>query len=241
MAKAFIGTSGWVYPHWQGFFYPKDLPEKNWLAFYSKSYKSVEINSSFYHSMARKVYEGWNQKVPNDFVFAIKSSRFITHVKKLKDCQEPLERLLDESSGLEKKRGVILFQLPPRWKADVKRLMSFSASFPKEVRFAFEFRDESWLADDILKILEKKNCALCIQDSPYWPSREVITANFVYLRFHGGRLLYTSNYSDKELSKWAEKIKKWLDQGLDVFAYFNNDAMGYAIENAKTLEEMVKS
>jgi uncharacterized protein YecE (DUF72 family) len=158
----------------------------------------------------------------------------------LKDCRQPLERLLDESSGLGKKRGVILFQLPPHWKADVKRLTSFLASFPKEVRFAFEFRDESWLADDILVILKKKNCALCIQDSPYWPSREATTADFIYLRFHGGKMLYTSNYSDKELKNWAVKIKNWLSQGLDVFAYFNNDAMGYAVKNAKTLEEMVK-
>jgi uncharacterized protein YecE (DUF72 family) len=257
MAKVYIGTSGWVYPHWKGIFYPKDLKEKEWLSFYSQNFASVEINSSFYHSMAKKVYQGWSQKVSDDFVFAIKGSRFISHVKRLKDCREPLERLLEESSGLGKKRGVILFQLPPRWQADEKRLESFLVhcsqfkvhgrrktvnSEPSTVnRFAFEFRDKSWLEDKILSILKKYNAALCIQDSPYWPSREVVTSNFVYLRFHGGKMLYTSNYSDRELKAWAENIKKWLNSGFDVFAYFNNDAMGYAIENAKTLEKLLQS
>lgn len=254
--KAFIGTSGWVYPHWQGIFYPKDLPEKNWLSFYSRIFKSVEINSSFYHSMSKKVYEGWREKTPDDFVFAVKGSRFITHVKKLKDCHQPLKKFLDETSGLGQKRGVILFQLPPRLKADIKRLEAFLVSClqltvdgnkksansqPSAVnRFAFEFRDESWLKDPVLAILNKYNAALCIQDSPSWPSCEAVTADFVYLRFHGGRLLYTSSYSQKELKSWALKIRQWLNQGLDVFAYFNNDAMGYAIENAQAITKSLR-
>jgi len=258
MAKIYIGTSGWVYPHWQGFFYPKDLSEKDWLSFYAKTFKSVEVNSSFYHSMVKKVYEGWREKVPDDFVFAVKASRFITHVKRLNDCQKPLIRLLEESSGLGKKRGVILFQLPPHWKADKQRLEAFLVlcsrftvygnkkfmnNEPTTInrsRFAFEFRDKSWLEDSILAILKKYNAALCIQDSPDWPSKEQVTADFIYLRFHGGKMLYTSNYSDSQLKKWAAKIKNWLASGLDVFAYFNNDAMGYAVRNAKTLEDLIK-
>jgi len=242
MAKIYIGTSGWVYPHWKGFFYPKDLREKDWLSFYAKTFKTVEINSSFYHSMGKKVYEEWSKKVPDDFVFAVKANRFITHVKRLNDCQEPLTRFFEESLGLEKKRGVILFQLPPRWQANKERFDLFLhqlRTLDSEIRIAFEFRDKSWLEDSILAILKKYNAALCIQDSPYWPSRQEITADFIYLRFHGGKMLYTSNYSNKELKQWSEKIRSWFGQGLNIFAYFNNDAMGYAVQNAKTLKEMV--
>lgn len=249
MAKPYIGTSGYMYFHWRGDFYPKDLPITDWLSFYSQNFNTVEINASFYHSMKKSTYRNWAQKVPEDFIFAIKGSRFITHIKRLKNCQEPLENLLEETSGLEEKLGVILFQLPPRFKANQKLLEEFLEDLKKATinhelstmnRYAFEFRDESWLNGEILQTLKKYGAALCIQDSPNWPKELTVTAPFVYLRFHGGKILYTSSYSKSELEGWAKKIKSWLKDGLDVYAYFNNDALGFAIKNAQTLAKMIE-
>lgn len=253
MAKVYIGTSGYTYGHWRGVFYPQDLSQTKWLEFYSQHFQTVEINASFYHQMPRKVFENWRAKTPNNFIFAVKGSRFITHIRRLKDCQEPVERFLEAASGLGEKLKVILWQLPPKWHADPERLEKFLESIsPREVRpprrsdllrnlrHAFEFRDESWLKPEIYHILKKYGVALVIQDSSNWPVSEEITTNFTYLRFHGRGSLYSSDYSDQELEEWAKKIKRWQKQNLDVFAYFNNDVGGYAIKNAQTLKELVR-
>jgi len=245
MPKAFIGTSGFSYSHWQGVFYPDDLPQKEWLRYYSQYFDTVEINATFYHQMRSKTFKKWRETVGPDFVFSIKASRFITHIKKLKNCQEPLERLME---GVKKLRitnyelritkNVILFQLPAHWQVNTERLKEFVEILPREFRFAFEFRDQSWLCSEVYEILKQANCALVIQDSPYWPTSEVITADFTYLRFHGSKRLYSSCYGERELENWAGKIKKWMEEGLAVYCYFNNDAMGYAVENAKRLKEL---
>lgn len=266
MDKIWIGTSGFTYEHWREIFYPRDLPQAKWLEFYSQHFSTVEINASFYHQMSRKIYEGWAKRTPDNFIFTVKGSRFITHIKRLKDCREPVERFLESVSGLGEKLGVILWQLPPRWVFDKLRLEEFLKLIsPKEVRpprrsdltrnirHAFEFRDSSWLNEQVYTLLKKHNCALVIQDSPSWPTAEVITADFTphhfyqngagftYLRFHGNQSLYGSCYNKEELREWAEKIKKWQKNGLDVYAYFNNDAQGYAVRNAKELKELVSS
>ena len=291
MAKARIGTSGWVYPHWQPDFYPNNLLQKEWLSFYSSHFSTVEVNSSFYHQVLPKTYQNWAQNVPGNFTFALKGSRFITHIKRLKDPEEPLKNFFESAKFLEYKLGPILFQLPPKMKADVGRLENFlkilnyvarqqfdlASNPPRKTRsarngasanenlpaprseseagvlgkphklgglrnhsrVAFEFRDQSWFCKDIYKTLEKYNAGLVIADSgENWPTEEIITANFVYLRFHG-EALYSSNYPKGELENWAKKIKKWFSKGLDVYGYFNNDALGYAVENARTLAKMV--
>lgn len=238
MASIFVGTSGFSYPHWQGVFYPQNLKQKDWLRYYSEHFDTVEINATFYHQMKPQTFRNWRKIVGPAFIFSIKGSRLITHVKRLRDCQESLENLMEGVKALAKPPSldVILFQLPPHWQANPARLKEFIGILPKDFRFAFEFRDKSWLSKEIYKILKAANCALVIQDSPYWPTKEIITSDFTYLRFHGSKRLYSSSYSDRELKIWAKKIKKWRKSGLDVYAYFNNDALGYAIENAKTLK-----
>jgi len=251
MAKVLIGTSGWVYPHWQPDFYPENLSQKKWLEYYSQNFEIVEVNSSFYHQVLPKTYQNWAQNVPENFIFALKGSRFITHIKRLKDPDEPLKNFFEGARFLEDKLGPILFQLPPRMKADVGRLESFLStanrlrftavvgSQKSVVRQAFEFRDQSWFCKEVYKTLEKYNVGLVIADSGgNWPMEEVVTANFVYLRFHG-KDLYSSNYPRKELEKWAKKIKMWRLKGLDIYAYFNNDSLGYAVKNARTLAQMI--
>lgn len=243
MAKIYIGTSGFTYQHWRGIFYPQELSQTKWLEFYTQHFQTVEINASFYHQMSKKVYEGWAKRTPQDFVFGVKGSRFITHIKRLKDCHEPLRNFFGSVSGLGEKLGVVLWQLPPRWGADEKRLASFLSMIDnlrfKNIRHAFEFRDKSWLSPSIYSVLKDYNVALVIQDSPYWPTAEIITADFTYLRFHGRESLYGSCYNKEELKDWAEKIRTWQKANLTVYAFFNNDAHGYAVRNAKELKELL--
>jgi uncharacterized protein YecE (DUF72 family) len=242
-----IGTSGYNYPHWwNGAFYPSHLPQRKWLEFYSDYFDTVELNVSFYRLPKKEVFGGWYKRTPERFSFAVKGSRFITHIKRLKDCREPLSLLLDNASLLKEKLGVILWQLPPRFKFQKERLEEFGvllSTLPrsKTIRHAFEFRDESWFCQEAFRILGEFNFAFCIAHGSGLPYMERVTSNFVYLRFHGGELLYGSNYSDKELKGWAEKIEGWEKKNKTVFVYFNNDAYGFAIKNALTLKKLVSS
>lgn len=240
MAKLLVGTSGYVYPHWRnGVFYPEGLPQKEELEYYSQHFDTVELNNPFYRLPEAKTFSNWAKRVPENFIFTVKVSRFITHIKKLKQCQEPWQTFLERSVNLKEKLGPFLFQLPPNWHKDLDQLKEFIEMVKvtdKKYRYVFEFRHPSWFSEDVYQIFKKqKNISLCLADSPQWPFKEIITGNFVYIRMHGGKVLYSSNYSEKELKEWAEKIKKWLKQKLDVYVYFNNDAMGYAVGNAKTL------
>jgi uncharacterized protein YecE (DUF72 family) len=241
----FIGTSGYNYPHWwNGVFYPSHLPQKRWLEFYTEYFDTVELNVSFYRLPKKEVFEGWYKRTPNDFLFAVKGSRLITHMKRLRDCREPLSLLLDHASPLKKKLGVVLWQLPPRFKFQKERLEEFCvllSTLPRSeiLCHAFEFRDESWLCPDAFRILEEFNYAFCIASGSGLPTMEVVTSDFVYLRLHGGEVLYGSNYSDKELKRWAEKIQRWREKGKMVFVYFNNDAYGFALKNALTLKKLL--
>jgi len=247
VASAYIGTSGFSYPHWgKGVFYPSDLPQKDWFLYYTKHFDTVELNVSFYRLPRKEVFAGWRQKAGPDFVFSVKASRFITHIKRLKDCQEPVERLMESVAPLKSPKTVLLFQLPPRFKANLERLASFlqiltknQSSGQQHWRYAFEFRDESWLQEGIIQILEKHRAAVVFQDHPDWPVAEKVTADFVYLRFHGKTSLYSSCYTERELRAWVKKIRDWTKAGRDVYAYFNNDALGYAIENARRLRTLL--
>lgn len=240
MSQFFIGTSGWSYEHWRGIFYPEDLKKTDWLAFYASHFRTVEINASFYHLPKKKTFENWRKTVGRDFIFSVKGSRYITHIKKLKDCREPVKKFFERVEGIEGKEGregetAILWQLPPRMKKNVVGLKGFLAILPKNYRYAFEFRDESWLDREVLGCLGRSGAAVVFQDFDYWPMTEEITTDFVYIRLHGKQELYASCYTKKELEGWAKKIKGWLKKGLDVYVYFNNDMNGYAVKNAKEL------
>ena len=254
MANVYIGTSGWVYSDWQGKFYPDDLPKRKWLEYYGQHFKTVEVNSTFYHSMRPATFENWAKAVPDNFVFAVKASRFITHVRRLEDIKSSMIQIIEPALRMSKKLGPILFQLPPRFKADGKRLERFlqTASHLRgessshlgggqKLRYAFEFRDPSWFDEPIYQLLGKHNAALVIAESGgHWPSEEVITANFIYIRFHGEGGSYASKYTDDDLKVWAKKIKKWQKAGVDVYAYFNNDVNAFAIDNAKMLIDLIR-
>ena len=239
MAALRVGTSGWHYKHWERAFYPADLKPEDWLPFYASRFGTVEINNSFYRLPSRDAFVSWAEKVPPGFTFAVKASRYITHMKKLRAAGESLSNLLENAGGLGEKLGPILFQLPPHWQRDPSRLEEFIALLPGGVRCAFEFRDETWLHDDIYRILESGNCALCIASSPAFPSTRRITADFVFLRFHGGDIPYGSKYSREELEEWATFTRSLLEAKRDVYAYFNNDAFGYAVEDARIFKELV--
>ncbi len=239
--KIFIGTSGYLYQHWREIFYPKDLSPSKWLEFYCQNFDTVELNVTFYRLPSQRVFESWHKRAPQDFTFAVKGSRFITHIKKLKEIKNPLELFFSRTENLKEKLGVVLWQFPSNFKVGIEKLEKFLVlcSKFKVGRQAMEFRHQSWFSKEVYDLLKKYNVALVIPDSPHWPSVEEITADFTYLRFHGGRELYGSNYSSKELKNWASKIKRWQRQNLDIYAYFNNDAYGYALKNAKALKKLV--
>lgn len=237
--KLYIGTSGWVYKHWYEVFYPEEVKSDGLLQFYSQHFKSVELNASFYHLPKPSVFKGWYNKTPKDFLFSVKASRYITHIKKLRDFEAGWTRFIEAAKELKEKLGPILFQLPPFLKANKEVLETALNVLPKGHKYAFEFRHESWFVTEIYDILKKYNIALVVADSPDFPLKKEITADFIYLRFHGSKSLYGSKYTDEELNSWAKDIKAWQKQGIDVYAYFNNDAEGYAVENAKQLIEIL--
>jgi len=240
MAKLFVGTSGFSYSHCEeGVFYPKGLPKAKQLEYFAKHFDTVELNSPFYRLPKNATFSSWQKRTPRGFIFAVKVSRFITHIKKLNQCKNPWEEFLKRALNLGPKLGPFLFQFPPNWRENYDRLKAFTEIIEKnnsDFRFAFEFRHPSWFSPKIYHFFRKYgNLSFCMIDSPRWPTTEEITGNFVYIRMHGGETLYGSSYSKKELKQLADKIKRYLNEGLDVYCYFNNDAYGFAVKNAKQL------
>lgn len=246
--KVFVGTSGWQYSHWKEKFYPQNLKSEDFLIFYSKNFPTVEINCSFYHFVKKETFEKWQKKIfDKNFVFALKLHRLFTHIRKLKLRKED-ERLLKEflrnSSFLRKNLGPFLIQLPPGFK-NKKRLKDFIGFFKKISReifkktpkIALEVRNQNLINEQIFELLKKEKIAFVISDSAQWPTRIVKTTDFVYLRFHGKPYLFASSYSKEELKKYAIEIKKLKPK--IIYAYFNNDAQGYAIENAKAFKKLL--
>ncbi|MGQ0696310.1 MAG: DUF72 domain-containing protein [Nitrospiraceae bacterium] len=245
MARLFIGTSGWTYASWKGAFYPEDLPSPRYLEFYSGEFSTTEVNYSFYHLPKPETYAKWAAQVPDGFVFAVKASRFITHVKRLADVEEAWATFVENALALGSHFGPILLQFPPSFRCDRKRLAGFLRSVQNPVsksrplRLAFEFRHPSWFKVETYKLLRQHHAALCIADSPRYPRSDVVTADFVYLRFHGRTELFASKYTDAQLAEEAEQIRRYYRDGLNVYVYFNNDAEGHAVTNARTLRRMV--
>jgi uncharacterized protein YecE (DUF72 family) len=206
----------------------------------------VELNVSFYRLPSKEVFQGWYRRTPRRFNFAVKGSRFITHTKRLKECREPVSLFFDHASLLKEKLGVVLWQLPPRFKFEKERLEEFCvllSTLPrsKKIRHAFEFRDETWLCNEAFRTLEEFNFAFCIAHGSGHPFTDRVTSDFVYLRLHGDDVLYGTDYSDKELKGWAAKIEGWKRKGKVVFVYFNNDAYGFAVKNALALKKVLSA
>jgi uncharacterized protein YecE (DUF72 family) len=235
-----IGTSGWHYSHWKGPFYPQDLADSTMLAFYAGHFSSVEINNSFYKMPQKKTLAGWRDSVPDDFIFAVKASRYITHMKKLRDVREPLSRFLDAVGTLGDKLGPVLFQLPPRWHLNMERLLSFLDLLPKDCRFAFEFRDPSWFRPEVYNALSGSGAAFCIYDLGGVLSPKEVTSGVAYIRLHGPAGPYSGEYGTQALAGWAGACATWLKQGKEIYCYFDNDEAGHAPNDALRLARMMQ-
>lgn len=235
----YVGTSGWHYSHWVGPFYPKGLAPNDFLGFYAGRFGSVEINNTFYRLPKAETVAEWCRETPPGFVFACKASRYITHMKKLKDPAAATARFFDVVTGLRRKLGPILFQLPPHWNVDVERLAHFLAALPRGFRFAFEFRDESWFVPAVFRLLERHGAAACAFDLGGRRSPVRLTADFIYIRLHGPGGPYRGRYDGRTLAAWARRAKAWRESGLDVYCYFDNDEAGYAAADALRLAALL--
>jgi uncharacterized protein YecE (DUF72 family) len=234
-----IGTSGWHYDHWKGPFYPSGFPKEGFLEYYADCFCTTEINNSFYRLPEKKTLLRWRNAVPEGFVFSVKASRYLTHMKKLKDPREPLERLLDRVNVLEDKLGPILFQLPPRWGSNPERLEGFLEILPEGQRYAFEFRDPGWFDDKNYELLRNYKSSFCTYDLDGKTSPKEITADFAYVRLHGPDSPYRGRYGAERLAGWASAFSAWLKEGIDVYCYFDNDEVGYAAQDALRLKQMM--
>ncbi|MGE5648136.1 MAG: DUF72 domain-containing protein [Acidobacteriota bacterium] len=236
-----VGTSGWHYNHWRGPFYPEKLPAAKMLEFYARHFDTVEINNSFYRLPTEKALEEWKATVPAGFLFAMKASRYITHMKKLKDAGDSFRKFFDAAAVLGKKLGPILFQLPPHWGPDPSRLDEFLSGLPRRLRYAFELRDPSWFNPEIEAILRKHRAAFCVYDFDRRQSPATVTADFVYVRLHGPEGKYAGSYGTPALKEWARRIAAWSTGGKDVYCYFDNDQAGHAATDALRLRSLTGS
>jgi uncharacterized protein YecE (DUF72 family) len=228
-----IGTAGWQYKHWRRIFYPDDLATDAWLGHYARHFDCVEVNSSFYGMPSAEVIRQWCERTPAAFSFAVKAPRRITHFKKLKNCQLELHELLARLDCFEDKLGPVLFQLPPRWRCNLRRLTDFLAELPARRRFAFEFRDSSWHNDEVYAALAEHDAAFCIFDLDGVTTPLTETATFVYMRLHGPRAAYTGNYHARNLRTWVARALTSNRKGKDAYVFFDNDEKGYAVKNAR--------
>jgi uncharacterized protein YecE (DUF72 family) len=234
-----IGTSGWHYEHWRGRFYPDSLPKDKWLQFYTNHFGSVEINNTFYQLPKPRSLKRWHDLVPPTFLYAVKANRFITHVRKLKNASESLERFFGSIEILQEKLGPILYQLPPSLRKDLDLLEGFIKLLPKKFFAAFEFREKSWYTAETFELLNKYGLGFCIHDMSGLATGRVVTGDIIYIRFHGATGRYAGNYPDAVLQDWAEWIKQHRKKVRGVYVYFNNDANAYAVYNARTLKEQL--
>ena len=236
-----IGCSGWNYQHWRnGVFYPPRLPPRRWLEFYAQHFDTVEVNATFYRLPRESAVENWARESPTNFLFAVKMSRYATHIKRLRDLPPSIALYYDRIRPLSDspKLGPVLWQLPPDFRRDDVRLAHALMQLPPG-RHCFEFRHESWFGEEVYELLRRAGVALVIGDDPRRPFQEhVFTADWTFLRFHHGTRGRASNYSQTELEEWARRIARWARE-VEVFAYFNNDHRGFAPRNARTLRKLL--
>jgi uncharacterized protein YecE (DUF72 family) len=232
-----IGTSGWQYRHWKGTFYPEKLPQREWLRHYSHRFPIVEVNNSFYRLPNEASFDRWRDESPPGFVFVLKASRYITHIRRLRDPKDPVELFWSRAVRLEEKLGPVLFQLPPRFRADAALLRAFLAVLPGKMRAAFEFRDDSWQHEEVLTALDQAGAAWVLADRPGVRIQPILTGGWSYIRFHQGRAFHPG-YTRQKLRSWADRI---IEVGAkDTYAFFNNDALGAAPEDAQTLADLLR-
>ncbi len=233
----FIGTSGWSYPHWRGVFYPPQLPQRQWLAWYAQHYSSVEVNGSFYRLPSRNTLLSWKEATPDTFIFSLKASSLITHRKKLADPELGLPALLEAAHILGEKLGPVLFQLPPRWHVNEQRLQAFLQALPATLRCAFELRDPTWHRLTIYELLGARNIACCWFDLHGLVSPEVCTADFAYVRLHGPDGPYGGSYGRARLEAWIARLAELPVQA--IYCYFDNDQQGHATHDALLMQRLV--
>jgi uncharacterized protein YecE (DUF72 family) len=239
LPPARIGTSGWHYASWRGPFYPETVKPKDFLSFYITRFSTTELNNPFYRLPTQAAVECWRDNSPDDFVFAWKASRYITHMLKLKNAGEGLKVMFGRAEILGPKLGPILFQLPPSLKADRERLANFLALLPPGHRYTFEFRHQSWYEAPILDLLREHDISLCLSDHAAAPSPWEVTASFVYIRGHGPSGRYWGSYSDETLRRWADDIARRRAEGRAVYCYFDNDIKSAAPEDARRLLDLL--
>jgi uncharacterized protein YecE (DUF72 family) len=232
-----IGTSGWQYKDWRGRLYDERLPQDRWLERYAQVFSVVEVNNSFYRLPERATFEKWRRRTPDGFTFVVKASRYLTHLKRLKDAEDGVKLFWERATGLGPKLGPVLFQLPPRFPADTARLRDFLAWLPREVRAAFEFRDVSWMNDEVLSLLDEAGYAFVLADRPGFRGPLIVTGGWSYIRFHQGTRV-GSDYRRSKLRRWAERIGSL--PARDVWAFFNNDHGGAAVRDALFLRDLLE-
>jgi uncharacterized protein YecE (DUF72 family) len=232
-----VGTSGWQYDDWRGRFYPKDLPKSEWLRYFSEAFPTVEVNNTFYQLPKEETFVAWREASADGFLVTVKASRYITHLRRLRDCRDPVRLLWSRCRRLGKKLGPVLFQLPPNFVADVDLLRGFLRLLPKSMRPAFEFRHPSWGSEETHEALDEAGCALVLADKPGVRVPNVITGGWSYIRFHQGTPL-APGYPRSKLHRWADRIGEMPAD--ETFVYFNNDTGGAAVNDARTLTELLQ-
>jgi uncharacterized protein YecE (DUF72 family) len=235
-----IGTSGWHYKHWRGPFYPEKLPASKMLEFYTQRFQTVELNNTFYRLPQPGGLKNWHDSTPPDFCFAMKGSRFLTHMKKLKDPEPGIARFFDCAELLQEKLGPIVFQLPPHWQADPERLDRFLQALPQGRRYAFELRNPTWHTPEIYALLRGHRAAYCIFEIAGFRSGFEVTADFTYVRLHGPGGAYQGSYSDAVLQEWADRIRGWQRKLRSIYIYFDNDQAAYAPHDALRLKDLLE-
>ena len=239
VSQIHVGCSGWVYRHWRGLFYPEGLPQKRWFERYAEEFDTVEINASFYRLPLASTFEGWRNKAPPGFRYAVKVNRFITHMKKLLDCAEAADQFIALARPLGETLGPLLYQLPPSLKLDLARLENFLQRLPRDLHHVFEFRNPAWYVPELYALLDRYGASFCVHDMPGSKTERIAVGGTAYVRFHGGEGKYWGRYSDEGLLSWTDWIVEQSRQGRSVWCYFNNDIHGHAIEDARTLKSMV--
>jgi uncharacterized protein YecE (DUF72 family) len=234
-----VGCSGWVYKHWRGLFYPERLPQSRWFARYADEFDTVEINTSFYRLQSGDTFQKWRDQAPPGFCYAVKANRFLTQAKKLKECEEPLERMMGAVRRLGDRLGPILYQLPPNMNLNLERLESFLKIIPNDVTSVFEFRNSSWYVSDTYDLLDRYVAGFVVHDMAGSTTDRIAVGPVAYVRFHGGEGKYWGRYPDERLLSWADWLVDEARQGRTSWCYFNNDIHGHAIEDARTVKSMV--
>jgi uncharacterized protein YecE (DUF72 family) len=229
----YIGTSGWQYPHWRGTFYPPGVAQARWLEYYAARFAVVEVNNAFYRLPEATTVTNWRQRTPDDFVLAVKSSRYLTHIRRLRDPVGPVELLVERVKHLGPKLGPVLLQLPATFRKDVHALDDALAAFPRQIRVAFEPRHDSWHADDVASVLSRHHAALCWSDSRGTRSPLWRTTDWGYMRLHAGRARPSPCYGPAALGSWARRLSELFHKKDDVFVFFNNDGCACAPRDAR--------